>query len=254
MSDQTAVSEREQKVLGIIETARGKRAKFRDEKITMAHGAGGKATQTLIEGLLVPAFGGQTLKEMGDAGIVGIGGLELAMTTDAYVVKPLRFPGGSIGELAVNGTANDLAVSGARPLALSLSLILEEGLPAEDLRAEVEAIAQTARAAGVQIVAGDTKVVERGHADGMYITTAGVGQRDPRARLSPGALRPESCCRGASASTARRSCWRATSSSWTRRSSPIRVLCGPRLMPCWMLSVPSCDASGTRPAVGWPRS
>jgi hydrogenase expression/formation protein HypE len=176
MSDQTAVSEREQKVLGIIETARGKRAKFRDEKITMAHGAGGKATQTL--------------KEMGDAGIVGIGGLELAMTTDAYVVKPLRFPGGSIGELAVNGTANDLAVSGARPLALSLSLILEEGLPAEDLRAEVEAIAQTARAAGVQIVAGDTKVVERGHADGMYITTAGVGQRDPRARLSPGALRP----------------------------------------------------------------
>ena len=82
MSDQTAVSEREQKVLGIIETARGKRAKFRDEKITMAHGAGGKATQTLIEGLLVPAFGGQTLKEMGDAGIVGIGGLELAMTTD----------------------------------------------------------------------------------------------------------------------------------------------------------------------------
>jgi hydrogenase expression/formation protein HypE len=190
MSDQTAVSEREQKVLGIIETARGKRAKFRDQKITMAHGAGGKATQTLIEGLLVPALGGQTLEEMGDAGIVGIGGLELAMTTDSYVVKPLRFPGGSIGELAVNGTANDLAVSGARPLALSLSLILEEGLPAEDLRAEVHAIAQTAQAAGVQIVAGDTKVVERGHADGMYITTAGIGQRDPRAKLSPGALRP----------------------------------------------------------------
>jgi hydrogenase expression/formation protein HypE len=190
VSDQTAVSERERKVLGIIETARGKRAKFRDEKITMAHGAGGKATQTLIEGLLVPAFGGQVLEEMGDAGIVGVGGLELAMTTDSYVVKPLRFPGGSIGELAVNGTANDLAVSGARPLALSLSLILEEGLPADDLRAEVEAIAQAARAAGVQIVAGDTKVVERGHADGMYITTAGIGQRDPRARLSPAALRP----------------------------------------------------------------
>jgi hydrogenase expression/formation protein HypE len=190
MSDQTAVSEREQKVLGIIETARGKRAKFRDEKITMAHGAGGKATQTLIEGLLVPAFGGQALEEMGDAGIVGIGGLELAMTTDSYVVKPLRFPGGSIGELAVNGTANDLAVAGARPLALSLSLILEEGLPAEDLRAEVQAIAQTAQAARVQIVAGDTKVVERGHADGMYITTAGIGRRDPRATLSPAALRP----------------------------------------------------------------
>jgi hydrogenase expression/formation protein HypE len=190
VTDQTAVSERERKVLGIIETARGKRAKFRDEKITMANGAGGKATQTLIEGLLVPAFGGQALEEMGDAGIVDVGGLELAMTTDSYVVKPLRFPGGSIGELAVNGTANDLAVAGARPLALSLSLILEEGLPADVLRAEVEAIARAARTAGVQIVAGDTKVVERGHADGMYITTAGIGQRDPRARLSPGALRP----------------------------------------------------------------
>jgi hydrogenase expression/formation protein HypE len=190
VSDQTVVSERERKVLGIIETARGKRAKFRDEKITMAHGAGGKATQTLIEGLLVPAFGGQALEEMGDAGIIGLGGLELAMTTDAYVVKPLRFPGGSIGELAVNGTANDLAVSGARPLALSLALILEEGLPADDLRAEVEAIAQAARAAGVQIIAGDTKVVERGHADGMYITTAGIGLRDPRATLSPAGLRP----------------------------------------------------------------
>jgi hydrogenase expression/formation protein HypE len=185
-----AVSEREAKVLGIIETARGKRAKFRDQKITMAHGAGGKATQTLIEGLLVPAFGGQVLEEMGDAGIVAIGGLELAMTTDSYVVKPLRFPGGSIGDLAVNGTANDLAVSGAKPLALTLSLILEEGLPAADLRAEVEAIAAAARTAGVQIVAGDTKVVERGHADGMYITTSGVGQRDPRAKLSPGALKP----------------------------------------------------------------
>jgi hydrogenase expression/formation protein HypE len=190
VSDQTAVSERERKVLGIIETARGKRPKFRDQKITMAHGAGGKATQTLIEGLLVPAFGGQALEAMGDAGIIGVGGVELAMTTDSYVVKPLRFPGGSIGELAVNGTANDLAVSGARPLALSLSLILEEGLPADDLRAEVEAIAQAARAAGVQIIAGDTKVVERGHADGMYITTAGIGLRDPRSTLSPSALRP----------------------------------------------------------------
>jgi hydrogenase expression/formation protein HypE len=185
-----AVSERERKVLGIIETARAKRAKFRDEQITMAHGAGGKATQTLIEGLLVPAFGGESLSELGDAGAVGLGPLTLAMTTDSYVVKPLRFPGGSIGELAVNGTVNDLAVSGAQPLALSLSLILEEGLPSAVLRAEVEAIAAAAREAGVQIVAGDTKVVERGHADGMYICTAGVGLRDPRARLSPAALRP----------------------------------------------------------------
>ena len=184
------VSPRERKILGIIETARGKRAKFRESQITMAHGAGGKATQTLIEGLLVPVLGGATLEEMGDAGIVGIAGLELAFTTDSYVVRPLRFPGGSIGELAVNGTVNDLAVAGARPLALSLSLILEEGLSAETLRAEVEAISATAQAAGVSVVTGDTKVVERGHADGMYICTAGIGRRDPRARLSPQSLRP----------------------------------------------------------------
>ena len=190
MSDQTAVSDREQKILGIIETARGKRAKFRDAQINMANGAGGKATQTLIEGLFVPAFGGDTLAEMGDAGAVAVDGLQLALTTDSYVVKPLRFPGGSIGELAVNGTVNDLAVSGARPLALSVSMVLEEGLGSDELRAEVQAIADAARAAGVQIVAGDTKVVERGHADGMYICTTGIGQRDPRASMAPSALRP----------------------------------------------------------------
>ena len=156
----------------------------------MAHGAGGKATQSLIEGLLAPAFASDALNEMADAGAVAVDGVELAITTDSYVVKPLRFPGGSIGELAVNGTVNDLAVSGARPLALSLSLILEEGLGADELRAEVEAIARTAREAGVEIVAGDTKVVERGHADGMYVCTTGIGRRDPRARLSPAALRP----------------------------------------------------------------
>jgi hydrogenase expression/formation protein HypE len=190
MSAQGVVSEREQKVLGIIETARGKRSKFREPQITMAHGAGGKATQTLIEGLFVPAFGGDTLAQMADAGELRVGSAELAFTTDSYVVKPLRFPGGSIGELAVNGTVNDLAVSGARPVALTLSMILEEGLAADDLRAEVDAIARAAQAAGVQIVAGDTKVVERGHADGMYICTSGVGQRDARAKLSPTQLRP----------------------------------------------------------------
>jgi hydrogenase expression/formation protein HypE len=156
----------------------------------MAHGAGGKATQGLIEGLFLPAFGGETLSQMADAGMVSVDGLDLAITTDSYVVRPLRFPGGSIGELAVNGTVNDLAVSGARPLALSMSLVLEEGLPADDLRAEVDAIAGAARDAGVEIVAGDTKVVERGHADGMYICTTGLGRRDPRATLAPTALRP----------------------------------------------------------------
>jgi hydrogenase expression/formation protein HypE len=190
MADRGAVSEREQTILHIIETARGKRAKFRDKRITMAHGAGGKATQTLIEGLFTPAFGSDTLDELADAGTVRIDGAELALTTDSYVVKPLRFPGGSIGELAVNGTVNDLAVSGARPVALSLSLILEEGLPAEILREEVQAIARAAGDAGVSIVTGDTKVVERGHADGMYICTSGMGRHDPRAHLSPSGLRP----------------------------------------------------------------
>ena len=190
MADPMVVSDREQRILGIIETARGKRVKFRDEHINMAHGAGGKATQSLIEGLLAPAFESEALNELADAGALIADGVALALTTDCYVVRPLRFPGGSIGELAVNGTVNDLAVAGARPLALSLSLVLEEGLSAEDLRAEVGAIAAAARAAGVQIIAGDTKVVERGHADGMYVCTSGVGARDSRATLSPSALVP----------------------------------------------------------------
>ncbi|HXB66103.1 MAG TPA: hydrogenase expression/formation protein HypE [Solirubrobacteraceae bacterium] len=190
MPEPTAVSEREQRVLGIIETARGKRAKFRDHQINMAHGAGGKATQSLIEGLFLPAFASASLDALADAGTLPAEHAALALTTDSYVVKPLRFPGGSIGELAVNGTVNDLAMAGARPLGLSLALILEEGLAAEELKVEVEAIARAAGVAGVQIVCGDTKVVERGHADGMYVCTAGVGERDPRAALSPAALRP----------------------------------------------------------------
>ncbi|HWH43429.1 MAG TPA: hydrogenase expression/formation protein HypE [Thermoleophilaceae bacterium] len=183
-------TDREGRILGIIETARGKRGKFRDERINMAHGAGGRATQSMIEGLFLPAFGSEALAAMGDAGVVEADGIELAMTTDSFVVKPIRFPGGSIGDLAVNGTVNDLAVSGARPLALSLSLILEEGLPADELKAEVEAIACAAEAADVQIVAGDTKVVERGAADKMYACTTGVGRRDPRARMATNAIAP----------------------------------------------------------------
>jgi hydrogenase expression/formation protein HypE len=178
-----SVSSREKRILGIIETARAKRPRFKDERITMAHGAGGRATHTLIEGLLAPAFGIGTLD---DAAAVG----ELAITTDTYVVKPLRFPGGSIGELAVNGTVNDLAVAGARPLAITVGLVLEEGLDSGVLRAEVEAMAAAAEAAGVPIVAGDTKVVERGHADGMYVCTTGLGRRDPRGSLDPGSIRP----------------------------------------------------------------
>jgi hydrogenase expression/formation protein HypE len=184
------VSDREQKVLSIIETARAKRAKFRDQQITMAHGAGGKATQGLIEGVLVPAFASEAQAELADAGGVEVDGARLAMTTDSFVVKPIRFPGGSIGELAVNGTVNDLAMAGARPVALTLSMILEEGLDADTLREEVAAIAAAAQVAGVEVIAGDTKVVERGHCDEMYLCTTGLGHTDPRASLSPAALRP----------------------------------------------------------------
>jgi hydrogenase expression/formation protein HypE len=189
----SVVTGREQRVLEIIETARAKRARFREKQITLAHGAGGKATQTLIEGLLVPAFapdGTGSLPAMADAGAVNISGTRLAMTTDSFVVKPLRFPGGSIGELAVNGTVNDLAMAGARAVALTVSMILEEGLDSEVLRAEVQAIAGAAAEAGVEIVGGDTKVVERGAADGMYLCTTGVGAIDPRSQMATDAIRP----------------------------------------------------------------
>ena len=189
-SENASIAEREQHALAMIERVRSKPPRFKDPQITMAHGAGGKATATLIEGLFLPVFGSASLAELGDAGTLTLDGLPLAVTTDSFVVKPIRFPGGSIGELAVNGTVNDLAVTGARPLALTLSLVLEEGLSAEDLRAEVEAIAAAASAAEVEIVAGDTKVVERGHADSMYVTTTGIGRLDERASLSPSSIRP----------------------------------------------------------------
>jgi hydrogenase expression/formation protein HypE len=194
MSDAAATKGREQRVLEIIETARAKRARFRDKQITLAHGAGGKATQTLIEGLLVPAFtGGESssaLAALADAGAIVVDGTSLAMTSDSFVVKPLRFPGGSIGELAVNGTVNDLAMAGARPVAITVSMILEEGLDADVLRAEVGALAAAAAAAGVEVVGGDTKVVERGAADGMYLCTTGLGVVDPRAKLATDGIRP----------------------------------------------------------------
>jgi hydrogenase expression/formation protein HypE len=176
------VSTREQEALELIERVRARPPRFRDPQVTMAHGAGGKATWTLIEGLIAPGLGLETLADA--APVEG-----LALTTDSFVVKPLRFPGGSIGELAVNGTVNDLAVSGARPLALTLSLVLEEGLPADELRAEIDAIAAAAATAGIRVVGGDTKVVERGRCDGMYVTMTGLGRLDDRGRLDPSALR-----------------------------------------------------------------
>ncbi len=180
--------DREQRVLEIIETARSKRPRFKDSTVNMSHGAGGKATQTLIEGLFVPAFESDALNQLGDSGVVQIAGSSVAMTTDTFVVKPLQFPGGSIGELAVCGTVNDLAAAGAKAQALSLAFVLEEGLDASVLRAEVDAIARAAAAAGVSVVTGDTKVVERGLADGMYVCTTGIGEIDPRASLGTGTL------------------------------------------------------------------
>jgi hydrogenase expression/formation protein HypE len=166
------------------------RIRFRDPQIEMAHGAGGKASRRLVEGLLAPLFGGPLLGPLGDAAHLDVDGARLAFTTDSFVVSPLRFPGGSIGDLAVNGTVNDLAVSGAKPLALVVSFILEAGLPAAVLEAEVRALAGAAQRAGVQIVGGDTKVVEHGKADQIYITTAGIGRVDPRVRLAPQSVRP----------------------------------------------------------------
>jgi hydrogenase expression/formation protein HypE len=190
VAEEAALDERERRALAMIERVRTRAPRFKDPQVTMAHGAGGRASAALVEGLLVPAFASAPLLELDDAGVVDVEGLGIALTTDAFVVKPLRFPGGSIGELAVNGTVNDLAVTGARPLALTLSLILEEGLSADVLRAEVEAIATAAGAAEVEVAAGDTKVVERGRCDGMYVTTTGLGRIDARAGLSPRSLRP----------------------------------------------------------------
>lgn len=143
--------------------------------IVMGHGGGGKLGAELVEHLFLPAFRNPALENLGDAAVLDLGGARLALSTDSFVVQPLFFPGGSIGELAVNGTVNDLAVSGAVARTLSAGFILEEGFPLAQLAAIVAAMAKAAAAAGVQIVTGDTKVVERGHGDGCYINTAGVG-------------------------------------------------------------------------------
>ncbi|MDQ6737605.1 MAG: hydrogenase expression/formation protein HypE [Gemmatimonadota bacterium] len=164
--------------------------RFSDPQIEMAHGAGGKASRRLVEGLIAPVLGGPLTESLGDAAFLDIGGAKLAFTADSFVVKPLRFSGGSIGDLAVNGTVNDLAVSGAKPIALVVTLILESGLSSEVLEVELRAIAAAAARAGVTVVGGDTKVVEHGMADGMYITTAGIGEIDVRTACSAKRVQP----------------------------------------------------------------
>jgi hydrogenase expression/formation protein HypE len=171
----TETAGREQQVLDRIERIRRRKPKVREERITMAHGSGGKATQTLIEAIFLDAFRNPLLEPLEDAAALRLGGTRVALTTDSYVVSPLFFPGGDIGDLAVNGTVNDLSVAGARPLYLSAGFILEEGFPVADLTRVVASMRAAAAAAGVQVVTGDTKVVQKGKADGCYINTAGVG-------------------------------------------------------------------------------
>lgn len=174
-----------------------------EDHITLSHGSGGKASHNLIEGVFGEAFSNPILDQMGDSAVFSLDGAapadgeagaadrRIAFTTDSFVVSPLFFPGGDIGELAVNGTVNDLAVSGAVPLHLSVSVILEEGFPIADLKRVVASMEEAADAAGVQVVTGDTKVVEKGKADGLYVNTAGVGRvREDATGLSASAARP----------------------------------------------------------------
>ena len=168
-------------------TTRPRALPFTDVRIDMTHGAGGKASRRLVEGLIAPLVG--ACGPLTDAAAVEIGSPRVVITTDSFVVRPLRFPGGSIGDLAVHGTVNDLAVAGAEPVAIVCSLIIEEGTPTEVVQAEMQAIGDAARRAGVAVVGGDTKVVEHGKGDGLYITTTGIGRPDPRLSLSSAAVR-----------------------------------------------------------------
>lgn len=167
---------REAAVFERIEAFRRRRPRLQDEVVTLAHGAGGKASAALLDAVFLPAFATDSKALQTDAAILSLpSGERLAFTTDSYVVKPLRFPGGSIGHLAVHGTVNDLAMMGARPLGLSAGFVLEEGFAVDALREIVADMAEAALGAGVSIVTGDTKVVDRGAADGCFINTSGVG-------------------------------------------------------------------------------
>lgn len=166
---------------------------LRDEFIAMAHGSGGKATHTLIEALFLEAFRNPLLEMLDDQAVFSIdghAGPRIAFTTDSFVVSPIFFPGGDIGRLAVNGTINDLAMSGAEPLYLSASFILEEGFLVDDLRRITSSMAEACAEAGVAIVTGDTKVVQRGKADAIFINTAGVGVIRRAVDISAGNAKP----------------------------------------------------------------
>ncbi len=184
-----------QEVLERIESWRRRAPRFRDETITMAHGAGGRASLSLIESIIRPALSNAVLDGLDDGAVLDLepdiaARSRLVVTTDSFVVTPRRFLGGSIGDLAVNGTLNDLAAMGAEPLAITLSLVLEEGLSVDELRLIVADVAAAAASAGVPVVTGDTKVVERGAADGCYINTTGFGRVDRAVSLAASAVKP----------------------------------------------------------------
>lgn len=158
--------------------------------IVMGHGGGGAMSGELIEHLFLPAFGAAARADLGDSAVVVVGGSRLAFSTDSFVVRPMFFPGGCIGDLAVNGTVNDLAMSGARPLVLSTAFILEEGTELADIGKIAQAIGAAATLAGVALVTGDTKVVDRGHGDGVFVNTSGIGLIADGVDIHPGRARP----------------------------------------------------------------
>lgn len=159
------------------------------DRVQLGHGSGGRMSAKLISDSFVAHFSNDVLAQLGDGSIVSVGGREIVISTDTFVVSPLEFPGGDIGSLAVHGTLNDVAMMGARPVCMTAGFVLEEGLPMEVLDRIVRSMADAARLAGVPIVAGDTKVVERGKADGLYVNTTAIGAADPVFRPGPSRAR-----------------------------------------------------------------
>ncbi len=190
-TDRTDRVDRKDEVLERIEAFRRRRPRLLGEVVTLAHGAGGSASAALVDAVFIDAFRNPALEVLGDGAILPLpSGESLAFSTDSFVVRPLRFPGGSIGHLAVHGTVNDLAMTGARPLWLSAAFVIEEGFPIGELRRIAGDMADAAQAAGVRVVTGDTKVVDTGAADGLIVTTAGVGLVPAGRQLSAHLVRP----------------------------------------------------------------
>ncbi|BCN85642.1 hydrogenase expression/formation protein HypE [Prescottella equi] len=185
-TDPTTAADREDRVLERIASFRKRRPRLLEDVVTLAHGAGGKSSAALVDAVFVEALRNPQLEQLGDAAALSLpSGERIAFSTDSFVVQPLQFPGGSIGNLAVHGTVNDLSVAGARPLWLSAAFVIEEGFEIALLREIVADIADSAAQAGVHVVTGDTKVVGKGAADGVYVCTAGVGALPVTTRLGP---------------------------------------------------------------------